>query len=67
MIDEKDYYIYLKKKKPKINVKLLYMSKAGAPFVFSQNSLILNSIHVYQILSHQFSETLRLLEEVHLD
>lgn len=66
MIDEKDYYIYLKKK---INVKLLYMSKAGAPFVFvfSQNSLILNSIHVYQIISHQFSETLRLLEEVHLD
>lgn len=64
MIDEKDYYIYLKKK---INVKLLYMSKAGSSFVFSQNSLILNSIHVYQIISHQFSETLRLLEEVHLD
>lgn len=31
MIDEKDYYIYFKKK---INVKLLYMLKVGLFFVF---------------------------------
>lgn len=67
MIDEKDYYIYLKKKQTKNQCEVAIHVKSWGTFCFFPEFPNPELHTCISNRSHQFSETLRLLEEVHLD